>query len=100
MDSTPRTTNPIPSGADYGPAPRSLEPSPLASSLPGSGRDPVQLRSIDLVDTLTKLAHLVSPDELMVGHQRGITRRCVGSGSGRRAWWSRAVAGVRDVRRE
>jgi hypothetical protein len=32
----------------------------------------VQRRAgIELVDTLTKLAHLVSPDEMVTGHQRG-----------------------------
>lgn len=40
--------------------------SPPDVTIPASGR-----AGIELVDALTKLAHRVSPDELVAGHRRG-----------------------------
>ena len=55
---------------------------------------------IEVVDALTKLAHRVSPEELVTGHQRGISWRCAVSGSKRRAWSSPAGAAAGSVRGE
>lgn len=88
-------------GERYGQAPSCLGRSSLRRSSARAVIPAQRYPDIEVVDALTKVAHLVSADELVAGQPRGSYQGLpLGSSSSRRVWSSLVVAGAEGARGE